>query len=225
VALFKDRKSAGQRLANALAGYCDLPDVVVLALARGGVPVAYEVANILHAPLDVIIVRKLTLPKNKDLVMGLIASGGVCLINYDVVRLINTTQFTLDAVAALEAKEIEHLEQTYRDGWPKIDIHQRKVIVVDDGIATGTTMYAAIHAISQRNPERIVIAAPTASKDSFRFLSKQVDEVVCLSIPDPYIAINRWYEDFTATPDEHVTTLLIQSVKNLCTAALNRQIH
>jgi len=225
VTLYKDRSSAGQGLAKALAGYCELPDVVVLALARGGVSVAYEVASVLRAPLDVVIVRKLTVPGNKDLVMGLIASGGIRLIDYDIVRLINATQFSIDAVVASEEKEIERLEQTYREGWPRVEIHQRKVIVVDDGIATGTKMHAAVNAISQRNPERIVIAAPTVSKDSFRFLSKQVDEVVCLSIPEPYIAVSRWYEDFTSPPDEHVTTLLMQSAKDLCTAAINRQIH
>ena len=202
-----------------------MPDVVVLALARGGVVVGYEVASVLRAPLDVVIVHKLTVPGNKDLVMGLIASGGIRLIDHDIVRLINATQFTIDALVASEIKKIDCLEQTYRDGWPSVEIHQRKVIVVDDGIATGTKMHAAVNAISQRNPERIVIATPAISKDSFRFLRKQVDEVVSLSIPEPYIGVSRWYEDFSAPPDKQVTKLLMQSAKDLCAAATNRQLH
>lgn len=203
-------------------GYADQEGVVVLALPRGGVPVAYPVAKAIHAPLDIIIVRKLGVPGNRELAMGAIASGGVRIINHDIVRLLNISQFAIDAVAAEEQREIERREQLYREGWPALDVHGRTVIVVDDGIATGATMRAAVRALKERHARHIVAAAPTAAPDAHKMLQGEADEVVCLATPDPYIAVGRWYEDFTQTTDQQVTELLRRAAKDLCAAASHK---
>ncbi len=222
VALFQNREQAGQALAKALMGYADKEGVIVLALPRGGVPVAYPVAKALHAPLDIIIVRKLGVPGNRELAMGAIASGGVRIINHDIVRLLNLSQFAIDAVAAEEQREIERREQLYREGWPALDVHGRTVIVVDDGIATGATMRAAVTALRERQARRIVVAAPSCAPDANKMLQGEADEVVCLATPDPYIAVGRWYEDFTQTTDQEVTELLRRAAKDLCAAASHK---
>ncbi len=223
--LFKDRRTAGRKLAAELTAYANTPKVALLALPRGGVPVAYEIAKALHFPIDIVIVRKLEVPGNKELAMGAVASGGIRIIDHDVVRLFNISQFAIDAVVAEEQLEIRRLEQLYRDGWPAINIHDYTVIVVDDGIATGATMNAAVSSLKQRSPSRIIVAAPTASPDSYMMLSELVDEIVCLSTPEPYIAVARWYEDYTPVKDEDISVLLIQATKDLCAFAVRRHLH
>ncbi len=196
-----------------------------MALPRGGVPVAYEIARVLHVPLDVITVHKMGIPGNSELAMGTIASGGIRIINHDIVRLLNITQFAIDTVAAEEQQKIEHRERIYRNGWPAHEIYERTVIVVDDGIATGATMRAAVMALRQRSPARIIVTAPTISQDSHKLLSEQADEIVSLSTPTPYISVGRWYEDFTETSDEDVSSLLIQATKDLCVSASYQSMH
>jgi putative phosphoribosyl transferase len=222
VALFQNREQAGQALAKAWMRYADQEGAIVLALPRGGVPVAYQLAKAIHAPLDIIIVRKLGVPGNRELAMGAIASGGVRIINHDIVRLLNISQFAIDAVAAEEQREIELREQLYREGWPALDVHGRTVIVVDDGIATGATMRAAVTALRERHAQHIVVAAPTAAPDAHKMLAGEADEVVCLSTPAPYIAVGLWYENFTQTSDQEVTELLRQAAKDLCAAATQK---
>ncbi len=223
--LFRDRHAAGRELSNELLDYRDRNDVVILALPRGGVPVAYEVAAVLRAPLDILIVHKLEVPGNRELAMGAIVSGGIRLINYDVVRLLNTTQFAIDAVVAKAQEKIEHLERLYRNGWPALEVHDRIAIVVDDGIATGATMRSAVLALKQRSPSSIIVAAPSASRDSRAMLREHVEKVVFLSSPEPYISVSRWYEDYAKVSDEQVSELLIKATTELCTSSRRRPVH
>lgn len=223
--LFRDRHAAGQELSNALRDYSDRNDIVILALPRGGVPVAYEIARALHAPLDILVVHKLEVPGNRDLEMGAIVSGGIRLINHDVVRLLKTTQFAIDAVVAKAQEKTERIEQLYRNGWPALEVHDRLVILVDDGIATGTTMHSAVLALSQRSPSSVVVATPSASKDSLAMLSNHADKIVVLSSPDPYISVGRWYEDFAKVSDEQISKLLIDATAALCTSPRRRRVH
>lgn len=225
VTLFRDRNTAGRALAIQLARHANQRNVVVLAIPRGGVPVAYEIARTLHLPLDIIIVRKLLIPGNPKLSLGSIVSGGVRLINHQIVRLLNLTQFGIDSLAAQEQEDIERCEDLYRNGWPALDLHQRTVIIVDDGIATGTTMHAAVLALKQRYPTHIIVTAPTVSQDSYKMLKELVDEVICLSSPLPYISVRRWYEYYNDTGDEEICNLLIQAAKESCIAANQRFMH
>lgn len=205
---FRDRRDAGQALAASLTQYADRPDVIVLALPRGGVPVAYEVASALRAPLDVFLVRKLGAPGNEELAMGAIASGGVRVINRDVVEGSAITPATIDAVAAAEARELERREREYRDDRPAPSIKDWVVILVDDGLATGATMRAGLIALRMKQPLRLVAAVPVAPAVTCQELRAIADEVVCLATPEPFYGVGLWYDDFSPTSDAEVRELL-----------------
>jgi putative phosphoribosyl transferase len=208
---FRDRTQAGQRLATQLAAYAHRPDVLVLGLPRGGVPVAFEVARALHAPLDVLIVRKLGVPGEEELAMGAIASGGVRVLNDDVVQMLGIPQEVINKVAAHEQHELERRERLYRGDRPAYDVHGRIVILVDDGIATGATMRAAVAALRQLQPARIVIAVPAAASATCEEFAAQVDELVCVIRPEAFFAVGFWYEHFSQTTDQEVRDLLEQA--------------
>ncbi|MGZ5095377.1 MAG: phosphoribosyltransferase [Burkholderiales bacterium] len=206
MAAFKDRTHAGRVLAEKLKHYRDNPDVVVLALPRGGVPVAFEVAQALHAPLDVFIVRKLGVPGHEEYAMGAIATGGVRVLNPDLAGMIPSS--AIDAVGAREQQELERRERLYRGDRPPLQIEGRIVILVDDGLATGSTMRAAVAAIRKQNPKRIVVAVPVAAPETCDEFRAEVDEVICASTPEPFRAVGLWYDNFDQTSDEEVHALL-----------------
>ena len=205
---FRNRVEAGQQLAKKLAKYANRPDVLVLALPRGGVPVGYEVAQALHAPFDVFVVRKLGVPGHEELAMGAIASGGVRVLNGSVVDSLGILDETIDAVATRELRELERRERAYRDDRPAPDMQGRTVILVDDGIATGSTMKAAIKALRQLEAARIVVATPTAALSTVREMGPDVDELVAVMTPADFAGVGQWYEDFSQTTDEEVRELL-----------------
>jgi erythromycin esterase-like protein/predicted phosphoribosyltransferase len=208
--LFRDRRDAGRVLAEKLAAYANRPDVIVLALPRGGVPVAHEVARRLVAPMDVFVVRKLGVPGHEELAMGAVATGGVRVLNDQLVERLGIPEQMIDAVAARERQELARRERLYRGGRPPPDLRGRTVILVDDGLATGATMFAAIEALRKLNPARIVVAVPTASPDTCEEMKKKADEVICAITPEPFHAVGRWYRDFSQTTDEEVAALLAQ---------------
>jgi putative phosphoribosyl transferase len=208
---FPDRRAAGRVLAEALARYAGRDDVVVLALPRGGVPVAYEIAASLGAPLDVFLVRKLGVPGQEELAMGAVASDGVEVLNEDVVRATGVNQADIDAVVAMEVHEMERRERAYREGRPPPQVRGRIVIVVDDGLATGASMRAAVLALRRHEPARIVVAAPVGAEATCRMLSERADEVVCPSRPEPFLAVGAWFEDFSQTTDDEVRGLLARA--------------
>src|SRR5438270_11740918 len=205
---FRNRNEAGQLLAAKLAAYANRPDVLVLALPRGGVPVAYEVARALGAPLDVFVVRKLGIPGYEELAMGAVATGGVRVLNDQIVQRLHVPEYVIDAVAAREQEELARRERLYRGGRPPPDVRGRTVILVDDGLATGATMRAAIMALRQLQPARIVVAGPTASPETCAELKAEADEIVYAITPEPFLAVGHWYEDFSQTTDEEVRDLL-----------------
>jgi predicted phosphoribosyltransferase len=209
--LFRNRREAGQLLATKLAAYANRPDVLVLALPRGGVPVAYEVARALKAPLDVFIVRKLGLPGHEEFAMGAVASGGVRVLNDQVVEELGIPEYVIDQVAAGELQELARRERLYRGDRPAPDVRGRTVILVDDGLATGSTMLAAIKALQQQEPARIVVAVPTAAPEICEQLKAQADDVICAVTPQPFRAVGLWYQDFSQTTDEEVRDLLTRS--------------
>jgi len=208
---FRDRVEAGRRLAADLTQYAHRPDVVVLALPRGGVPVAYEVARALGAPLDIFVVRKLGVPGHEEVAMGAVATGGIRVLNDALVRSLGIPRDVIEAVTAREREELARRERLYRGNRAPVDVRGRTVILVDDGLATGATMHAAIRALRQQQPARIVVAVPTASPETCDELKRVVDEVVCATTPDPFYAVGLWYEDFSQTTDEEVRELLAQS--------------
>lgn len=205
---FKDREEAGRLLAAELEQYKGDRDVVVLALPRGGVPIGYEVALALEAPLDVFLVRKLGVPGQEEFAMGAIASGGVRVLNESVVRTLGLDERTIAAVAAEEERELERREREYRRDRPELDVVGRKVILVDDGLATGATMKAAAIALRELGPDRIVVAVPVAARETCDEFREVVDEVVCAHTPEPFRAVGLWYEDFSQTTDDEVKALL-----------------
>ncbi|MGP1613934.1 MAG: phosphoribosyltransferase [Pollutimonas bauzanensis] len=208
-ALFKDRKDAGRRLGALLAKrYGGRQDVLVLGLPRGGVPVAYEVARALGAALDVLIVRKLGLPQHKEYAMGAIASGGVTVLDQDIVRGMGVSQEALDAVVAAEQAELLRREAAYRGDAPASPLGGRTVILVDDGLATGSTMRAAIAAARHGEPLCIVVAAPVGAPETCEAIRPQVDDLVCLAQPELFRAVGLWYQDFPQTSDREVQELL-----------------
>ena len=209
--LYRDRSDAGRVLATQLTAYANRRDVLVLALPRGGVPVAYEVAKALHAPLDVFIVRKLGVPGHEELAMGAIATGGVCVLNEDVVQMLHIPDRVIEAVIAKEQQELERREHLYRDDRPPPDVRDRTIILIDDGLATGATMRAAIKALRQQHPARLVVAVPVAAPPTCEELGAQVDEIICAKTPEPFYGVGYWYEDFSQTTDEEVHALLAQS--------------
>jgi putative phosphoribosyl transferase len=205
---FRDRRDAGRQLAAELAAYANRPEVLVLALPRGGVPVAYEVARALKAPLDVFLVRKLGLPGQEELAMGAVASGGVRVLNRDVVDALRIPDELIDAVARRELQELERRERLYRGNRPFPDVHGKTVILVDDGLATGSTMRAAAEVLRQQGPARLIVAVPAGSPQTCDEFRDEVDEVVCAITPDPFYAVGVWYDDFSQTTDEEVRSLL-----------------
>jgi predicted phosphoribosyltransferase len=205
---FTDRHEAGAVLATQLQQFAGRNDVVVLALPRGGVPVGYEVARALGAPLDVFVVRKLGLPGHPELAMGAIASGGVRVLNDDVLRSIAVPQTAIDAVTRAEQLELERRERAYREGRPPVPIDGRVVILVDDGLATGSTMRAAVLAVKRLHPARVVVAVPVGARETCQELRELADDVVCAFTPEPFRAVGLWYADFSQTTDAEVRQLL-----------------
>ncbi|MGG6238425.1 phosphoribosyltransferase [Nodosilinea sp. AN01ver1] len=201
---FKDRADAGRQLAERLQRYAHRADVLVLGLPRGGVPVAYEVAQALNAPLDICLVRKLGVPDHEELALGAIASGGVRVLNADVVSGMNISASTIDAIAAKELQELQRRDRAYRGDRPPLDVRDRTVILVDDGIATGATMRAAVSVIKPQQPVRLIVAAPVVAPPIYQELSLAVDEVVSVAMPEALRAIGFWYEDFAQTSDAEV---------------------
>ena len=211
MALFRDRRDAGQKLAQELMDYANRPDVLVLALPRGGVPVAFEVAQALKAPLDIFLVRKLGVPGHEELAMGAIASGGVRVLNDTVVDALNIPVRLIDAVAEKEQRELERRERAYRGDRPKPEVRGKTVILVDDGLATGASMRAAVEALRAQGPARIVVAVPTAAPETCEAFENTVEEVVCAETPQPFFGVGFWYQDFSQTSDEEVSTLLARA--------------
>jgi predicted phosphoribosyltransferase len=209
---FRDRREAGKLLAQKLLHYANHPDVLILALPRGGVPVAYEVALALNAPMDVFIVRKLGLPGHEELAIGAIASGGVRILNQDIIRALNIPEEVIEHVAQRELRELQRRERLYRGDRPMPEIRDGTVILVDDGLATGASMRAAVAALRTQNAKRIVVAVPTAAPETCADFETEVEEVVCAITPEPFLGVGRWYEDFSQTTDEGVR-LFLQDVQ------------
>jgi len=207
--IFKDRIEAGRFLADKLMDYAGRRDVIVLGLPRGGIPVAYEVAQKLHAPLDVFAVRKLGVPGHEELAMGAIASGGVRVLNHDVLSYVRISDEEIDRVAADELRELERRERLYRGARPPLEVRDRIAIVVDDGLATGSTMRAAVKALRQKAPKQIVVAAPVGARETCDSFRDEVDVVcVCALTPEPFQAVGLWYANFEQTTDDEVRELL-----------------
>jgi putative phosphoribosyl transferase len=213
--IFRDRAEAGRLLATRLARYANRPDVAVLALPRGGVPVAFEVARILNAPLDIFLVRKLGVPGYEELAMGALATGGVRVLNEDVVRALGISEDVIESVAAREQQELERREHVYRGNRPTLDVRGRMVILVDDGLATGSTMRAAVAALRRQAPARIIVAVPVGAPETCNELWAEADEVVCLRTPEQFRAVGFWYEDFSQTTDQEVHELLERAAEEL----------
>ncbi len=211
MAIFEDRKAAGRLLARELSHIKGRENVVVLALPRGGVPVGYEVAKKLDAPLDVFIVRKLGVPGHEELAMGAIASGGVLVLNQEVIYRLNIPRQVIDEVVREERRELERREQAYRDGRPPVDVQGKTAILVDDGLATGASMKAAVQGLKTRDPARILIAVPVAAPETCESFQELVDKIICAETPEPFFGVGAWYEDFSQTSDEEVRSLLQQS--------------
>jgi putative phosphoribosyl transferase len=206
---FRDRMEAGQLLGRELAArFGVIDDAIVLALPRGGVPVGYEVAKALGASLDVFIVRKLGVPGHEELAMGAIASGGMRVLNRDVLDYARVTQQQLDAVVAREERELARREAEYRGNRAPLDVRGRMVIIVDDGLATGSTMRAAVQALRAMEPKRVIVAVPVGAAQTCEDLCEIVGEIVCLRTPEPFEAVGLWYDDFTQTTDAEVHALL-----------------
>jgi putative phosphoribosyl transferase len=208
---FQNRTEAGRQLAGSLAHYQGQPNVIVLALPRGGVPVAAEVAAALGAPLDLLLVRKLGLPGHEELAMGAIASGGAMVLNESLLDQLPIDQGTIDSVADRERRELTRRDHAYRGERQPPAVEGKTVIVVDDGLATGATMRAGVAALRQLQPDRVVVAVPVAPPDTVSLLEQETDEVVALSTPEPFYGVGYWYEDFTQTSDDEVRGHLAQA--------------
>ena len=212
MALFRDRMDAGRKLAQKLIAYAGRTDVIVLALPRGGVPVAYEVARALHAPLDIFIVRKLGLPGHEELAIGAIASGSARVLNKDIIQYLNISEEAIDAIAQRELQELERRERAYRGNRPPLNVENHTIILIDDGLATGASMRAAVAGLRAQNPAHIVVAVPTAAPETCEALEPEVDQMICATTPEPFYGVSRWYEDFSQTTDEEVKTLLAEAM-------------
>lgn len=214
--VFRDRCDAGQALAARLGRWRDAPDAIVLGLPRGGVPVAFEIASALRLPLDVLVVRKLGVPWQPELAMGAIASGGAVVLNDEVLATVGgRDRVELEAVERRERTEVERREREFRRDRPPLDVQGRTAIVVDDGLATGATMEAAVRALRQIGAARVVVAVPVAAEESRARIERLADEVVCLETPAWFSAVGQWYEDFSQTPDAEVCELLARSTPGL----------
>jgi predicted phosphoribosyltransferase len=209
---FINRRDAGRTLVTYLSRYAGRDDVIVLALPRGGVPVAYEVAQALGAPLDLFLVRKLGTPGHRELAMGAIASGGIRVLNEDVVRWYSIPESVIEAVVREEQQELERRERAYREDRPAPDLLNRIVILTDDGLATGSTMRAAAKAVRERQPSRVVVAVPVGARETCAELAAYADEVICARMPEPFASVGQWYLDFNQTDDEEVRALMQKSL-------------
>ena len=209
--IFQDRADAGRQLAEELLSYAGRDDVIVLGLPRGGVPVAFEVAQRLGLPLDVFAVRKLGVPGHEELAMGAIAPGGVRVLNEDVLHVIPDAQAIVEMVAAIEGEELERRERNYRSDRPPPDLKDRIVILIDDGLATGATMRAAVAALRQQGAAKIIVAVPVGAPSTCQDLKNCADEVICLQTPVAFIGVGQYYADFSQTTDEEVRELLAQA--------------
>ncbi|WP_322489478.1 phosphoribosyltransferase [Chloroflexus sp.] len=205
---FPDRRVAGRALAWALSHYADRPRLQVLALPRGGVPVAYEVAQALHAPLDVLLVRKLGVPGQPELAMGAIAEQGARVLNHDIIAELNIPPHVIEEVTVLEQTEIERRTRAYRGLNPPPELHDKTVILIDDGLATGATMHAAVKCVRLQNLRWIAVAVPVASKAAVQMLRSVADDVIAVMVIEPFYALSYWYEDFSQTSDDEVRRLL-----------------
>jgi predicted phosphoribosyltransferase len=214
---FRDRKEVGWRLAARLTEYADRPDVIVLALPRGGVPVAYEIADAIGAPLDVFLVRKLGVPGCEELAMGAIATGGVSVLNEDVVRYLDISDKTVEEVTERERRELERRERLYRGERARPDLSGRAIILVDDGLATGSAMRAALSLVRKHRPSRVLLAVPVTSRATYESFNDIVDGVVCVSgaARDPFCVVGLWYDDFSQTTDEEARELLARAAYRL----------
>jgi predicted phosphoribosyltransferase len=206
--IFRDRTEAGKYLATKLLTYGDRPDVLVLALPRGGVPVAFEVAQSLRVPLDVFLVRKLGVPGHEELAMGAISTGGVRVLNEDTIEYLRIPEHIIDAIAAEELKELKRRELAYRGNRPEPEVTGKTVILIDDGLATGSTIRAAAQALRQQQPARIVVAVPVSAPETCDEYRIGVDEIICAVTPEPFLGVGMWYLDFSQTTDEEVRDLL-----------------
>jgi len=208
---FIDRTQSGQLLGRALLHYAGRPDIIVLALPRGGVPVAFQVVKAIDAPLDLMLVRKLGTPGQEELAMGAIATGGIRVLNRDIVDALGISETTIEAVAKREVQELVRRQRAYRGDQPPAQVQGQCVILVDDGLATGATMRSAVAALRQQEPSRVVVGVPVAPLDTVETLRREADEVVCLSTPEPFRAIGCWYRDFPQTSDDEVKDLLARA--------------
>ena len=212
IKIFKDRADAGRFLASKLDQFANLADVIVVGLPRGGVPVAYEVAHQLKAPLDLLVVRKLGVPGHEELAMGAIASGGVCLLNQDVLSHLGIPQDIIDLVIESEQRELERREREYRQNRPPLKLRGQTVIVVDDGLATGSSMHAAVTAIRQKQPKKIIVAVPVGARDTCQSFQNEVDTMaICAITPDSFQSVGAWYANFAPTTDDEVRKCLEKS--------------
>ena len=210
---FENRTEAGRKLAKRLSGYANRNDVIVLGVPRGGVPVAFEISQALKVPLDVFLVRKLGAPGQEELAMGAIASGGVRILDRETIEALGVSDLDIESITSKEQKELQRRERAYRGGRPPLDVHEKTVIVVDDGIATGSSLRAGIKALRQMKPARIVVAVPVAPASTCGHLEREVDELVCLDTPELFYAIGQFYADFSQVTDEEVQGLLRQSAE------------
>jgi putative phosphoribosyl transferase len=210
IMLFQNRIDAGQRLASLLQSYADRPDIIVIALPRGGVPVAAEIAKTIEAPLDVLVVRKLGVPGAEETAMGAIASGDFRYLNQDLVGRLRIPPEAIDEVVQREQQELKRREKAYRDDLPPLDLQNRTIILVDDGLATGATIQVAIEAIQQQQPKELTVAVPVAEPGICDWVSKAVDHIICAETPRPFYAVGLWYKEFSQTSDDEVRSLLRQ---------------
>jgi len=211
--LFKDRAQAGRRLAYQLGKFAGRPDAVVLGLARGGIPVAFEVARILAAPLDIFMVRKLSLPQYPETAIGAVASGGLRVINREIADALGVTAEEVGAIAAARTEELRRREKAYRGSRPAATVKDKTVILVDDGLATGASMLAAVRAVRRLGAQKTVVAVPVSSSETCDFLREEADEVICLETPAPFLAVGIWYENFSQVSDEEARSLLERALK------------
>jgi putative phosphoribosyl transferase len=221
--LFRDRTEAGRVLADRLSAYAKYPDAVVLALPRGGVPVAFEIAEALNLPLDIVVVRKLGLPGHEEFAMGAIASGGARVLNQDLIHQLSLSDEIIEHIVAREQRELERRERTYRGQRPVLDVRDHIVIIVDDGLATGSSMRAAIAALRQKRPAKLIVAVPVGARMTCSELEALADEVICLEMPENFSAVGLWYRDFSQITDEEVNNLLERNRKNSEARNINQE--